>query len=238
MNKLVKLLADNRATPGRRFAVNKTGAGAEILLYEAIVDTEVEAEWFGGVSAQGFVKALRDIGADTDIVVRVNSPGGSVFGGRAIETALREHKGKVTVHVDGMAASAASFVAMAGDEIVMSQGAMMMIHKAWTIAFGNADDLVSTAELLEKIDGTLAKTYADRSGKADAEKFAELMSAETWFTADEAVEIGLADRVSGDEPKAKAAWNLSAFGRVPDAAYASQEHRDRHAHRMGSLGIE
>lgn len=214
-NRLLQLLADNRQAPGRRFeVVNKAeDDSAEIFIYDAIVSSDLEANWWGGVSAQAFVKALRDITAGT-IHLRINSPGGDVFAARAIETALREHKAKVIVHVDGVAASAATFIAMAGDEIVMSAGAMFMIHKAWTVAWGNADDLAKTMDLLNKIDGTLVNTYAKRTGQGDA-RIAEWMAAETWFTADEAVQYGFADSVAsaddGQEPAAQARWNLNAF---------------------------
>ena len=226
---------------------------AEILLYDAIVDSEVEAEWWGGVAPEPFVRALRGITAST-IHLRINSPGGSVFGARAMEQALREHSARVVVHIDGLAASAASFLAMAGDEVVMSKGAMMMIHNAWTFAMGNADELRKTSDLLSKIDGTLAQTYADRSGQ-DVKTLADWMAAETWFTSEEAVAAKLADAIA-EAPKADdapaAAWNLSAYLRPParDAAKpaksaksaanalppeADTEHRERAAQRLRVL---
>lgn len=217
LNRLMQLLADNRQATGRRFeVVNKADEdAAEIFIYDAIVGSDIEAEWWGGVSANAFVKALRGITAST-IHLRINSPGGDVFGARAIETALREHKAHVVVHIDGLAASAATFIAMAGDEIVIADGAMFMIHKAWTYAYGNADDLTKTAELLDKIDATLVDTYAKRTGQGDS-RIAEWMAAETWFTADEAVQHGFADRVaSADASQGEGAanqvrWNLNAF---------------------------
>lgn len=217
LNRLLQLLADNRQAPGRRFeVVSKTEAdAAEVFIYDAIVGSDIEAEYWGGVSANAFVKALRDITAST-IHLRINSPGGDVFAARAIETALREHKAKKVVHIDGLAASAATFIAMAGDEIVIADGAMFMIHKAWTLAWGNADDLQKTVDLLDKVDGTLVDTYAKRTGQGDA-RIAEWMAAETWFTADEAVQHGFADRVAnasaGDEPAPsnQAQWTLNAF---------------------------
>lgn len=250
-HRLIQLLADNRKAP-RAFVV-QAGADddtAEILLYDAIVDSELEAEWWGGVAPEPFVRALRGITATT-IHLRINSPGGSVFGARAMEQALREHSARVVVHIDGLAASAASFLAMAGDEVVMSKGAMMMIHNSWTFAMGNADELRKTADLLSKIDGTLAQTYADRSGQ-DVKTLADWMAAETWFTADEAVASKLADAVA-ESPKSDdtpaAAWNLSAYLRPPardaakpaaQAATASQleadtEHRERAAQRLRAM---
>jgi ATP-dependent Clp protease protease subunit len=223
-HRLTQLLADNRGLAGRRFEARPIAAAdgaatdeAEVFLYDAIVDSEIDAEYWGGVAPQGFIKALRDIKAST-IHLRINSPGGSVFAARTIETALREHKAKIVVHIDGLAASAATFIAMAGDEIVMSPGAMFMIHKAWTIAWGNADDLTATADLLTKLDGTLADTYAART-KGDKQQIADWMAAETWFTAQEALEARFIDRIVEDAPAADAAaastaapgWNLSAF---------------------------
>lgn len=213
MSQLLRLYADNRKVADRRFTItNKTDGQAEIYLYDSIVDSELEAEFWGGVSPKGFIQAVKDIDAEV-IHLRVNSPGGSVFAARAMEQALREHKAKIVAHVDGVAASAASFLVMAADEIVMAPGAMMMIHKAWTIAMGNADDLLNTADLLEKIDGTLAQTYAARSGQ-DVEKISEMMAAETWFTAQEAVDAGFADTVAEDM-KARNQWNLSAYEKAP-----------------------
>jgi ATP-dependent Clp protease, protease subunit len=97
---------------------------------------------------------------------------------------------------------------------VMAPGALFMIHKAWTMTYGNADDLMGEAALLEKIDGTLADTYAARTGKEAAEVM-DLMAAETWFTAQEAVDAGFADRIAESQTKAKAAWNLSAYAKAP-----------------------
>lgn len=160
---LMRLLARNRGRGQFEIKSAADGKEATVYLYDAIVATEEEAEWYGGVSAQSFVKQLAGLEADT-IHLRINSPGGSVFAGRAMETALRQHSAKVIVYVDGLAASAASFVAMAGDEIEMAQGAFFMIHKAWSMAWGNSDELRKEADLLDKVDGSLAKTYHDRTG--------------------------------------------------------------------------
>lgn len=221
-HRLLKLLADNRQAPMRQFVVRALADDeAEILLYDAIVDDQLEAEYWGGVAPLGFIQELRAITAGT-IHLRINSPGGSVFAARAIEQALREHSARIVVHIDGLAASAATFIAMAGDEIVMAKGALFMIHNAWTFAYGNAADLKATADLLDKIDGTLVQTYADRT-KQKPDQVADWMAAETWFTADEAVAAGFADRLAAAEktdPPAKAAWNLSAYAHAPGATAA------------------
>lgn len=219
MNQLLRLFAANRHAAARQgLKVNAKAADdeAEILIYDVIVADELEAEWLGGVAPKPFVEALRAIDAKT-LHVRINSPGGSVFAGRAIEQALREHPARIVVHVDGVAASAASFVAMAGDEIVMAPGALMMIHKAWGLAIGNDDELRKTADLLGKIDGTLVKTYAERTGQTP-EAIADWMAAETWFTAEEAVLFKFADRVAEQPAQAAGTWNLTAYQRAPAAA--------------------
>lgn len=222
-HRLLKLLADNRQAPMRQFVVRALADDeAEILLYDAIVDDQLEAEYWGGVAPLGFIQELRAITAST-IHLRINSPGGSVFAARAIEQALREHSARIVVHIDGLAASAATFIAMAGDEIVMAKGALFMIHNAWTFAYGNAADLKATADLLDKIDGTLVQTYADRT-KQKPDQVADWMAAETWFTADEAVAAGFADRLAEAEkaePPVKAAWNLSAYAHAPGATAAA-----------------
>jgi ATP-dependent Clp protease protease subunit len=214
MNPYHQLLIQNKATAGRRFEIKSAAdsSTAEVFLYDAIVADELEAEWFGGVAPAPFVAALRGITAST-IHLRINSPGGSVFAARAIEQALREHPATIVAHIDGLAASAATFIAMAADEVVMGKGSLFMVHKAWTMAYGNADDLMASAALLEKIDSTLIQTYADRT-KATPQQVSDWMAAETWFTADEAVAAGFADSVASTDAKAQA-WNLSAYAKAP-----------------------
>lgn len=253
MNRMNKLFADNRKASARKFeVVAKTDANeVEVFLYDAIVSSEAEAEYWGGVAPEAFVKAIYGIDKDATINLRINSPGGSVFAARAMEQALRDHKGRVVVHIDGLAASAATFIAMAGEEIIMSKGALFMIHKAWTGLWANADGLRKEADLLDKIDGTLADTYADKTGKT-AEQVAAWMAAETWFTAAEALEQGFATSIAESEAKA-GAWNLSAYANAPKVerepqpaptpepapepaiAYASTEHRDRQQQRLSML---
>ena len=159
MHPMQKLLINNRRQGTFHVAAKAESDEATIYLYDMIVNSDDEAEWWGGVSPQSFVKALNEITAGT-IHLRVNSPGGSVFAARAMEQAIREHKSKIVVHIDGLAASAASFLIMAADEIHMAPGSFLMIHKAWTMMFGNADDLRKEAGLLDQIDASLVKTYA------------------------------------------------------------------------------
>jgi ATP-dependent protease ClpP protease subunit len=186
-----------------------------IYVYDVIVGSDAEAEFWGGVSPQAFVKTLK--GMTGPVEMRINSPGGDVFGARAMAAAMREYGDTITAYVDGYAASAASLIAVAASKVVMAEGSMMMIHKAWTFAMGNADDLAATADLLEKIDATIADTYAAKSG-GDADDFAAKMAAETWFTAAEAVAVGLADEVAeAVKAKAKNAWDMSVFDHAPPA---------------------
>ena len=251
-NRLNKLYADNRKAAARKFEVVAKADSSEvdIFLYDHIVSSEDEAEWWGGVAPESFVKAVYAVDPSHTINLRVNSPGGSVFAARAMEQALRAHKGKVVVHIDGLAASAATFVSMAGDEIVMSKGAMFMIHKAWTGMWGNAEDLRKEADLLDKIDGTLAETYADKTGK-DIAAITEWMAAETWFTAQEALDAGFATSIAEAEAKALA-WDLSAYQNAPKAERqtqpepapapepeptASDDHRDRQQQRLRLLSL-
>ena len=251
-NRLNKLYADNRKAAARKFEVVAKADSSEvdIFLYDHIVSSEDEAEWWGGVAPESFVKAVYAVDPSHTINLRVNSPGGSVFAARAMEQALRAHKGKVVVHIDGLAASAATFVSMAGDEIVMSKGAMFMIHKAWTCMWGNAEDLRKEADLMDKIDGTLAETYADKTGK-DIAAITEWMAAETWFTAQEALDAGFATSIAEAEAKALA-WDLSAYENAPKAERqtqpepapapepeptASDDHRDRQQQRLRLLSL-
>lgn len=149
--------------------------------------------WTGeGVTAKRIAGALRSIGNDVDVTVNINSPGGDVFEGLAIYNLLREHKGKVTVNIIGLAASAASFIAMAGDEIRIGRAAFLMIHNAWLIAMGNRNDLREIADWLEPFDMTLADIYAQRTG-IDLDDIVKQMDAETWIGGREAVDKGWAD---------------------------------------------
>src|SRR5690606_20978610 len=126
------------------------------------------------------------------LTVRINSPGGDVSAGVAMYNMLNEHEGEVTVKVDGIAASIASLIAMAGDKIVMLPGAMMMVHKPWTIAAGNSDDMTQVVEMLEKVGESMVPIDAARTGLSK-ERIEELLKAETWMTASDAVELGFAD---------------------------------------------
>lgn len=126
------------------------------------------------------------------VTVRINSPGGDVAAGVAIYNYLNEHEGEVTVKVDGMAASVASLIAMAGDNIVMLPGSMLMVHLPWIVAAGNSDDMAQVITMLEKTGESMVAIYAARTGQSE-ERINELLKAETWMTAEDAVKLGFAD---------------------------------------------
>lgn len=202
---------------------NADGGGgdtAEVLLYD-----EIGGWW--GVDAQDFVQELRAI-TTPNIRLRINSPGGDVFDGLAIYQALLSHPARVEVQVDGLAASAASFVAQAGDEVSIGTSAMIMIHDAWGVSIGDARDMRETADLLDKISDSIAAVYALRAGGGDTEAWRERMLAETWYTGTEAIDAGLADTVLDAGPRRKGdddggcgdgpmdrKWDLSIFSRAP-----------------------
>lgn len=177
---------------------------ATIRLYDPI------DEWGGwwGMSAAEMADAVDALPAKiTDIRLLINSPGGDVFDGTAIMNILAAHPARVTAVVQGLAASAASFIAVGADELVMNPGSMLMIHDASTGVYGWADDLRQMADLLDKISDNLAALYARKAGGTAAD-WRETMKAETWYTADEAVTAGLADKVeAGTEDDAPSGAN-------------------------------
>jgi len=168
------------------------------------------------VTALDVLDLIGKVKGDT-ITLHVNSPGGDVFEGFAIFNALRNSGKKVKTVVDGLAASAASYIAMAGGEIIMAENALMMIHDPWTFSIGNAADLRKDAEILDKIKEGIINTYATRS-QIDKEEVANMMADETWMTAGEAVDQGFADAV-GDKSDGDPAnrYDLSVFAKAPGA---------------------
>lgn len=148
--------------------------------------------WTGeGVTSKRIAGALRQIG-DRDVVVNINSPGGDYFEGLAIYNLLREHQGRVTVKIFGIAASAASVIAMAGDEVQIARAGFLMIHNAWVSTSGDRHQLRDTAEWLEPFDATAADIYAVRTG-IDTVELATMLDKETWIGGADAVERGFAD---------------------------------------------
>ena len=169
---------------------------------ELILDGPIASDtWWGDeVTPDLFRDELKQHAGDLTVVI--NSPGGDVFAGLAIYNALVNHNGNVTVRVDGLAASIASVIAMAGDKIIMSPGSMIMIHRPSVYAAGTVDDMEKAKDVLMKIEEGITPIYAKRTGLSD-EKIAELLEAETWMLADKAVELGFADEVSEAPEKQK-----------------------------------
>lgn len=248
--KLFQLLEQNRHafTPVESRIVAK-GGDAAIYLYDPIVGSRAMAEWFGGICPQDFVPALRALEAD-NIRMYTNCPGGDVFAAEAMCQALREHPAKITMQIEGYAASAATSLACACDEVVATKGSKYMIHQSWTFAMGNADDMTGVVELLRKCDATMFDEYVAKTG-LDRAQIEAWCKAETWFTATEAKENGFIDAILDTvKPSAKArSWNLSAYANAPAPAaqepppepaqpapeLSTQEHRDRQQQRIAML---
>lgn len=188
---------------------NKGNKSAEILIYDVIGEG-----WFGGISAKQFAKDLKALGELDTINVRINSEGGSVFDGITIYNTLASHKATVTVDIDGLAASIASIIAMAGDTVRMANNALFMIHDPWTYAMGSAGDLREQADLLDKVRDQLVTTYVTRSS-IDEDTVSNLMSEETWMSSDEALEYGLIDEVT-EELKVAACIHRDRFKNAPE----------------------
>ncbi len=185
---------------------NQTNKPVELLIYDVIGDWQ-------GLSAKELVNELKAVDTD-ELVVRINSPGGSVFDGIAIYNALRYHPANIHVRIEGLAASIASVIAMAGDIITMAENSLMMIHNPLGWVGGEAEDMRRTADMLDKATEAIALAYSGKSG-SPLEDITPLMASETWFTAKEAHEHGLIDFV--DQPvQLAASLDLSIFQNVPD----------------------
>lgn len=247
-HRLIQLLSDNRRPylPMAQRVVGADTAEATVYLYDAIVGDRLTAEWWGGVCPQDFVPAVAAIQADV-IHLRVNSPGGDIFACEAMCQVLREHSAKVVAHVEGLAASAATVLCCAADEVVITPASQYMIHKGWTFAMGNADELSKLVDLLRSTDDSMVAEYVRRTGN-DAEQVAAWCAAETWFNGQQAVDAHFADSLtepaSGKGTQASARWNLRAYGHPPAdfvqtpapapaaPAAATADHRDRQQQRM------
>lgn len=221
--KLLQLARDNAAA-SKPIRAESSGDEATIYLHGVI------GGYWGDIDETMFAQALAAIDAKV-IHLRIDSPGGDVFAARAMMTAIAQHSAKVVAHVDGLAASAATGICMACDEVEITQGAGFMIHNAWTIALGNKADMHKAGDLLGKIDKDLTNDYARRTGKDESEITA-WMDAETWFTADEAVENGFADRkVDVVGKRSKNTWNLAAYKNAPKAEETPEPEADLSAVR-------
>ena len=216
MNRLHKLFALNK-DKAQPFKAETEGDEATIYIYDVITSDD----FWGGVTAESFVRTLNSITAPV-IHLRINSPGGDVFAARSMVQAIREHKSKIIAHVDGFAASAATFLVVASDESYIGDGGMFMIHNAWTIEIGNSQTFLDTAELLDRIDETLRQDYAKKTGK-EYDEIRQWMDAETYFFGQEAVDAGFIDAIAEAAPKNKIDWDLSAYKHPPAAAQVKSE---------------
>lgn len=169
-------------------AASDQDAGGEIGIFD-VIGADF---WDDGVTSKRIAAALRRIGAENPVTVNINSPGGHLDEGIAIYNLLREHRGEVTVKVLGMAASAASIIAMAGDRIEIGRAAFLMIHNTWAMAIGNRNDMREFADFLEPFDRAMADVYAARTG-LEPDQVAEMMDAETYIGGSAAIEGGWAD---------------------------------------------
>lgn len=206
--KLLQLAIDNREhTP--RIRVEKSDDEATVYLSGVI------GGFWGEISAEAFATTMSQISAPV-IHLRINSPGGDVFEARAIMTVVAQHKSKVIAHVDGLAASAATDIVMACAEAEISKGARFMIHNAWTITIGDRNDHEEMRRLLEALDSDIADDYEKRT-KQERKQITTWMDAETWFSAQEAVDHGFCDRlvevVKQGDPEAR--WNLAVYKNAP-----------------------
>ncbi|WP_298235906.1 head maturation protease, ClpP-related [uncultured Azohydromonas sp.] len=245
---LLRLLAENRRAfkpIEQRIVRTADASDATVYVYDPIVGDRATAEYWGGVCPQDFVPALAALDVET-IHLRVNTPGGDVFAAQAMSQAMREHKARIVGHIDGLSASAGTDLCCACDEVRISPGGMYMIHQAWTFAAGNADDLEGVVGLLRKVDGTIVDTYERFTG-GDRKQIEDWVKAETWFTAQEAVDAGFVHAIDagdkgGDTAAKASAWNLSAYAKAPrmqtsappppEPPAASADHRARQAQRM------
>lgn len=197
-----------------------------------------DSSW-GGIPAIDFVRELAAAQVGT-IHLRINSPGGEVFAAQAMAQAVKEHPAKVVAHIDGLAASSASWLALSADEVHIASGGMIMIHQAMTYAVGNAKDMHATAAMLEKIDRVLVDLYVEATGQTE-ERIAEWMAAETWFSAQEAVDAGFASSIATAEAKNLKAWNLSSYANAPPMGGSDKKSPDSHspdnAHRHRLLSL-
>lgn len=220
---------------------------AKLRLYDPI--DSWGGEW--GVSAKEFTSTLDALDGDvTEIHLHINSPGGEVYEGIAILNALRNHPARTVAVVDGLAASAASFIATGADELIMGKNSQLMIHDAWGIAIGAAVDMRDMGDRLDKISDNIASVYAEKAGGTVA-GWRAAMLAETWYSAEESVLAGLADSVEGDEPaedvEPQNAFDLTVFtypgreaapdpvaARVDDSTDADRKAHQERRHRMNA----
>jgi ATP-dependent Clp protease protease subunit len=223
MKQIHKLYASNKALIGKplnftKTATNEKSFDASLYIYDVI-----DSYW--GVNAQAVAEAITSAqGADT-LHVYINTPGGDVFEARAIMAALRRFDGKTAAHIDSLCASAGTSIALACDTVEMSEGAMFMIHNASGVAWGDKTELRETADVLEKIELAIVNDYTTKTGKP-ADEIVAMMEAETWMTAQEALDGGFVDSIATGKQGTTNAWNLAAYKNAPKAETPAPENKD------------
>lgn len=181
---------------GKQYLSLKKSMGKGIIdIYGEILSEQWRALEGAGTSVASFNEQIKKLDGVSEIIVNINSPGGEVWEGVAIYNILKRHKARVIVNVDGLAASVASVIAMAGDEINMPENSYLMIHNAMTFVEGTADKMREIADYLEKVSHTVTTVYLEKSPNLTRERLTQLLDAETWLTAHEAKALGLADNV-------------------------------------------
>lgn len=188
----------------------KSNGVAEMWIYGDISRYDISAKMVG--------QELRKLDAKTtDLEVRIFSGGGDVFEGIAIYNLLKQSDKKIKMYVDGLAASIASVIMLAGDEIVMGEGTQVMIHKPWTMAIGNSNDLIEIIDQLDRVENEMVKIYQKTTGLSESQ-ILKMMSEETWFNSDEALEYGFADSLI--EPQA----HMSIAASINDKEWIKKKH--------------
>ena len=212
-----KNIVKSKRTSGRPFNTTAFATAGPVFraslladqVLELVVYEDIGENWFGdGVTAKTVKQSIDQAGAFNSISLRINSPGGDAFEGIAVYNLLRAQKKPINVFIDGIAASAASIIAMAGDTITMGCNTMMMIHNAWSIAMGDADDMRKMADTLDKVSMAVAQTYIDRAGMS-AEDVKAMMDAESWLGAQECIDKGLATAIAENDENDDAAMALA-----------------------------
>ncbi len=221
--KLNQAAHPHRAALKPSFRASLTADTLELCVYEDIG----ENWWDGsGVSAKTVKAALDSAGVFNRISIRINSPGGDAFEGVAILSLLRAQKKPIDVYVDGIAASAASVIAMAGDTITMGVASMMMVHNAWTFCMGDGDDMRKCGDTLDKVSASIGAAYVARTGKS-AEEIKAIMDEETWMGAQECIDQGFATAIATEEPDdaamalARSFKSLAKLKHVPETLKTS-----------------
>lgn len=230
MKNLLQLAVQNAATP-QQIRCEATGDVANIFL-KGIISADF------GVSAESLRDALVQAGGRS-VSLYINSPGGDVFEGREMQGAIASYAADVTAIIQGVAASAATFVSMAAATVQMVKGSRYMIHNGMTFALGGKQDMLDAASLLAGFDLELAAEYAAKT-KTDVSQITQWMDAETWFTADQALEHGFVDKINANTQNLSMAqeWNLSAYANAPksdDLPRITAEHRARQQQRLSLL---